>query len=148
MREPTVEAVGFYFLKPCYNEAMPALLIPQYIIWHFVKAPKEILQAWKNILWFNLNFFSVTLLLKTLFSPWKGIQWQRKRAFEITDLLYVISSNLISRILGAIVRIPLLIIGTIGEMIIIIAGFFVLVCWFLLPVFIMFGSIYGFALLF
>ena len=42
-------------------------ILIQYFVWHFFDASKGILAGWKNCLKFNLNYWSVPLLTKTLF---------------------------------------------------------------------------------
>ncbi|MCH7604532.1 hypothetical protein IID24_00835 [Patescibacteria group bacterium] len=127
---------------------MLALVLPLYIKWHLVIAPKAIIEGWKNILWFTFSYFSVPLLLQTLFTPWKGIRWEKKRGFHIEDFFFILASNLLSRMLGALVRIPLILVGIIGEILVFGLGIIVLFVWFLLPVFILLSFIYGIRLLF
>ncbi len=118
-----------------------------WIFWYFVEMPKEILKGWKNFLLFGLNYFSVLLLLKTLFSPWKGYHWQRGRGFSFGEYFNVLLSNLMSRFLGALARLILAIIGLIFEIIIIIIGAIVFLGWFLLPILIILGFLLGILLI-
>jgi hypothetical protein len=127
---------------------MTLVLLLQYFRWHFISAPVAIVEGWKNILWFNLNYFSVVLLAYTLFAPWKGITWKRKRAFTVGDYMFTFASNLISRIIGAVVRIPLIIVGLLGEAFLGILGLAFLAFWLLLPALIPIALIYGITLFF
>ena len=127
---------------------MHQTLFLRYLKWHFVDAARDILQGWGNILWFNLNYFSVLELSRTFFSPWKGIRWQRERGFAFGDFLFILASNLISRTLGAIMRTFLIAAGLGGEMFLLGAGFFVFVFWLSLPLLILLGFWYGIVLLF
>ena len=126
---------------------MHPTLFLRYFKWHFIDAARDILQGWGNILWFNLNYFSVLELSRTFLSPWKGVTWQRKRGFSIGDFFYILASNLVSRILGAIMRTFLIAAGLIGEIFLLGAGFIVFVFWLLLPFFILLGFFYGITLL-
>ena len=54
-----------------------------WISWQFYDVPKFILKTWRNYLAFNLNYFSVPQLLKTLFSPWRQYKWSYGRGFDI-----------------------------------------------------------------
>ena len=127
---------------------MHQTLFLRYLKWHFVDAARDILQGWGNILWFNLNYFSVLLLLRTFFSPWRGIRWQRKRGFAFGDFLFTLASNLISRILGAIMRTFLIVAGLGGEIFLLAAGFMVVAFWIFLPLLILLGFSYGIVLFF
>lgn len=115
----------------------------QYLIWQFFDVPKEILKAWKNFLSFNLSYFSVSFLARTLFSPWRKYKWSYGRGFSIGRYFEVFFSNLISRFLGAIIRSFLIIIGIIAEIFIIVTGLISLIIWFILPALLLLGFIFG-----
>lgn len=123
------------------------VLFAQYVRWHFLDAPRAIIQGWGNILWFNTNYFSVGLLLKTLFAPWKGITWQKNRGFNIGNVIEVAASNIISRLVGATVRTPIIILGLLGTIGILLIGVALILFWLLLPVLIPVTFVYGFKLL-
>jgi len=116
----------------------------QYLAWQFLDVSKSILLGWKNFLKFGLNYFSVPLLIKTLFSHWRRYKWSYPRGFDIGKYFEVFISNLISRILGAIMRIFLIIIGILAEVFIIFAGMIIFLGWLVLPILLIFGLIFGF----
>jgi len=120
----------------------------QYIFWQFWESPKSVLAGWKNFLKFGLNYFSLPLLFKTLFSPWRKYSWSYGRGFDIKRYIEVFFSNLISRILGAIVRIFLIIFGILFEVFILFAGLVVFLGWLILPLLLILGFYYGFSILF
>lgn len=115
----------------------------QWLAWQFFDMPKNILKGWKNFLKFNLNYFSIPLLFKTLFSPWRKYFWLYPRGFDLGKYLEVFLSNLISRILGAILRIFLIIIGILVEIFIIFIGIIVFLVWLILPILLICGFYYG-----
>ncbi len=115
----------------------------QWVSWHFWEVPKNILMAWKNFLKFGLNYFSLSLLIRTFFSPWHKYVWAYPRGFDIGKYLEIFISNLISRILGAILRIFLIIFGVLAEIFIIFAGMIILFGWLFLPAFLIAGLIFG-----
>ena len=102
--------------------------------WHFYEASKFLLRVWKNFILFSINFFSIPLLLKTLFYPWRRYKWGYPRGFDIGKYLETITSNLFSRLMGAICRIFLIIIGTIFQIFVVAAGVVLFVGWLLLPI--------------
>ncbi|MEK7510547.1 MAG: hypothetical protein AAB567_03295 [Patescibacteria group bacterium] len=122
---------------------MYSLLLLEYIKWHYLNAPRALIKAWGNILWFNFNYFSVFVLLRTLLSPWKGIQWQRARAFTFGNFFETIVSNLIARILGGIVRTILIIVGLGLELLLAGAAIISLLFWIFLPGIILLTLLYG-----
>jgi len=105
----------------------------QYLAWHFYDQPKAILKAWKNFLLFNLNFFSVFPLIKTLISPLHQYQWSYPRGLDIPKYLEVLFSNMITRVLGLILRTFFILAGILFEILILIIGFFIFIGWFILP---------------
>lgn len=126
---------------------MHSTLFFRYLKWHFVDAPGDILKGWGNILWFNLHFFSVPLLLRTYFAPWRRITWSYGKGFDIGRYLNVFFSNLISRILGAFMRTFLIAAGLVGELFFLAIGFAVFLLWLALPALIVFAFFYGLLLL-
>jgi len=119
-----------------------------WISWQFFDAPKFVLKVWKNFLLFNLNYFSVPLLIKTFFSHWRGYKWSYGRGFDIGRYFEAFASNLISRILGAIVRSILILIGLLIEILIFFKGIIIFLGWLFLPILLIFGIYYGFRILF
>ena len=93
------------------------------------------LKALTNIFIFLPYYFSVSKIIKTIFSPWKNlIFYQQKRGFNLSEWLSVKFSNLISRLIGFSLRISLLIIfAFIQTFYIILVPFLILSYWLLLP---------------
>jgi len=105
--------------------------------------PKFLLQVWKNFILFSINFFSTPLLLKTFFSPWRRYNWSYPRGFDIQGYFETITSNLFSRFLGAICRLVLIIIGTIFQIFIIVAGAIIFLGWLFLPSLLLAGLLFA-----
>lgn len=127
---------------------MQSLLLLRYFKWHYMDATREILKGWGNFLWFDFNYFSVGLLLRTLFSPWRRITWDYGRGFDPGRYLFTFASNLVSRILGAFVRIWLIAAGILGEILFLFLGSMFFLFWLALPGIIIGAFFYGFSLLF
>lgn len=123
-------------------------ILISYLIWYFFDIPKEILKGWKNFLIFNLNYFSLPSLFKTFFSHWRQYKWSYGRGFDISRYLEAFFSNLISRVLGAIMRTVLILIGILSEILIFLLGTIIFFIWFFLPIFLLTGLIFGFKFLF
>ncbi|HEY4510160.1 MAG TPA: hypothetical protein VJC15_04240 [Candidatus Paceibacterota bacterium] len=127
---------------------MQTLLLFRYVKWHYLEASKEILKGWGNILWFGFNYFSVLLLIRTFFSPWKKITWDYGRGFDISRYLFIFSSNLVSRVLGAFVRSLLIATGVVGQLALLFLGSIFFLFWLVLPALIVATFLYGIFLLF
>ena len=118
-------------------------LLSQYLVWQFYDVPKKLILIWQDLLLFNLNYFSIILLLKTLFFPWRRYKWFYEKGFDIRKHFETFFSNLISRVLGFIVRSLLIIIGLVFEIVIFFFGFIVLFSWLFLPFILISGFIFG-----
>ena len=122
-------------------------IFSQWFSWHFFEAPAGILRAWKNLVLFNLTYFSIALLLKTLFSPWRKYSYSYGQGFDLGRYFEAFTFNLISRALGAIMRTCLIMLGLLAQIFIIFAGTIILIGWLLLPAFLIVGLIFGFRIL-
>lgn len=105
----------------------------QYIEWQFIDSSRGILRAWRNCLKFNLNYWSVVLLLKTFFSHWRRYEYSYGKGFDFKKYFEVFTFNMISRVLGAIMRSFLIVFGLLTEIFIILAGLSVFLFWIFLP---------------
>lgn len=147
MRRLGIKPSPFFIFYDILN-LMGQNIFFQYLSWQFFEMPGNLIKAWKNFLKFNLNYFSIPLLLKTLFSPWRRYKWSYPQGFDIGKYLEVFVSNLISRILGAIMRIFLIVSGLVFEIFLIFGGIVVFLGWLILPFLLILGFYYGFKILF
>ena len=122
-------------------------IVFQMITWQFFDMPKEILKGWKNFLLFNLNYFSVPTLIRTYLSPWRRHSESYGNPFEFWKNFEVLIFNLMSRIIGAFMRTFFIIFGIITELFVLIIGLIVLALWFILPLLLVIGLVFGFSLL-
>jgi hypothetical protein len=120
----------------------------EYIKWHFYEMPEEILKGWKNYLKFGNYFFSITLLLKSLFSPWKRIAWSYGRGFSPTRYIETFISNTFSRLVGLFLRSILICAGIVFEIVIFFLGGACYLTWIFLPAILFFCLLFGFKFLF
>jgi len=119
----------------------------QYLEWQFFDVPKNILQAWQNCLRFNLNYWSVPLLLKTLFSHWRRYQYSYGKGLNFKRYFEAFTFNMISRVLGSIMRSVLIVLGLLTEIFVFLAGAIVFLIWLILPFLLVGGFFYGFKIL-
>lgn len=119
----------------------------RWVFWHFMETTKGFSDGWKNFLVSNFSYFSTVALLKSLFAPWRQDKLSYGKGFDPGRYLNVFLSNMISRILGAIVRIFMIAFGLVVEVLIFVVGLVVIVLWLLLPVLLIGGIFYGIGLL-
>lgn len=77
---------------------------------------QTIMKSWKNLLRFIPFYFSTPLLLKTLFYPWRRVYWQKSHpGFDLNETLEIFISNSLSRVMGVLIRLPMILLGMIME---------------------------------
>lgn len=106
-----------------------------FFAWYFGQGLTDLIRIEKNFLWFVLEFFSVGELLKTLFFPWhRDISQKYWRGFNPVRMVRNLAENLISRILGAIVRTMVIFFGLGIFFLVGVLGLGVLLVWVAFPV--------------
>jgi len=101
--------------------------------WYYGEAIKDVLTAWRNYIIFSLNYFSIPLLLKTLFAPWKRDITRKPRGLDFKKLFEYVAFNTISRGLGFLVRFFTIIVGIIFFFLVLILGLLFFIIWLCLP---------------
>lgn len=101
--------------------------------WYYGEAVKNVLNAWRNFIIFALNYFSIPLLLKTLFAPWKRDITRRPRGLDIKKFFDYLTFNLISRGLGFLVRIVTILVGIIFLILTAVVGAIFFALWLVMP---------------
>lgn len=103
-----------------------------YAQWHYTDALLLYIRILKNFWWFVVTYFSLPLLFKTLFVPYK-------RLTEISDgtvgsWLEASVMNTLSRFVGFLVRLCLLIMGFLTLILLTIGGIAGYAIWLILPI--------------
>ena len=111
-------------------------------VWHFSEMPRFLLGVWKNYILFALNYFSLPILLKSLFAPWRRYRWSYPKGFNIGEFFSTLISNIFSRIIGAMMRIVLILVGFLLQIFVVLLGAVVFLFWVLLPFIIIAGLIF------
>ena len=110
------------------------MVLMLFIFWYFIEKPKIFLKTGRNFFLFSLKYFSITLLLKTLFSYWHSYRWSYGKGFDTKIYIEAFFSNSISRIIGAIIRFSLIILGLIVQVLITLMTTIVIMLWLSLPI--------------
>lgn len=120
-------------------------LIVRYFFWHYTKAFIDFFRIWINIFWFCIHFFSMSTMIRTLFSPWKRIVDEDKSIGNFFSSFIV---NMIMRVVGFVMRSTLIIAGIFAVLIVFILGIASLVLWIFTPIILLLIFIKGITLLF
>jgi len=105
-----------------------------FLVWHYGEGLEIFASIWYSYFRLVFHYFSLPLLIKTLFSPWKRLtDFDSTPGFDPGRYLEAIAFNIISRGIGAIVRISLFIVGIILLGITSIVGLLGLASWVIVP---------------
>ncbi len=110
-----------------------------WFLWHYFVALEGIYLGWKSIFLFVLNYFSLSFLLKTIFSPWRRYKFSLRKGFDVGKIVEVITFNIFSRVIGMVMRTGAILIGIITATFVIVLGVFIILMWVILPMAIIFG---------
>jgi hypothetical protein len=114
-----------------------------WLIWHFYEMPKFLLEVWKNYILFALNYFSLPLLLKSFFAPWRKYKWNYPKGIDVGEFFSTLISNAFSRIIGAVMRIVLIVVGILFQIFVVLAGLVVFLFWIFIPFIIIAGFLFA-----
>ncbi len=104
--------------------------------------------AWKNLLRFNLEYFSIPVLLRTFLWPWRKYEDSFAKGFDFMQVLEVITFNMMSRVIGILLRSTLIVMGIFLEILIFLGGLIIFIVWLTIPLLISAGLWLGSMLIF
>lgn len=117
-----------------------------YFVWYYSSALRDLAALWLNFMWFIVYFFSIPLLLRTLFSPWRRMTDTYRRG-SIEDLMSTFVMNVMTRVFGAMVRSVIILMGILFLLLGIVVFCIGIVTWLMMPVGSVFALLYGVNLL-
>ena len=117
-------------------------LVPTFFTWWYGRGLRDLISFLAGLLSYTKNMFSVSVLLKTLFSPWKKMVGARRPGLDgLKDWL---ADNLISRGIGLVVRIFMLLVFLVFLIVMLVASALVFIFWLGMPAAIIGAFIYIF----
>jgi hypothetical protein len=108
-------------------------LLVDYVRWHYGEALVHYLRILKTWWWFVLAYFSVPLLLVTLFAPFKRSYEPHARGERIGVHIEHIVINTLSRLIGACIRLSLIIVALFLLVSLTVLGVFGYAIWLIAP---------------
>lgn len=120
------------------------MVLPQYLQWHYTRGFIEWTRNIFNFIEFEFHFFSVTDLLKTLFSPFQRLKERYSgNPLDFEAIASVVLVNIIMRLVGFFVRTIILIFAALTISLSLILALLLLIIWIFLPLILtvlLFGS--------
>lgn len=105
-----------------------------YLPWHYTTGFISLLGVFSNLFYFLFHFFSIPYLLRTLFSPWKRqVLGYETPGFNLRKIFETITFNLISRTIGAIIRLSTIFIWLLATILAILSFGVVLIIYVTIP---------------
>lgn len=105
-----------------------------FIAWHYGDGLKRLFQIWSNSLFFIEWKWNIFGLSRTLFSPWRrDVTFRSWVGFHPIRSLNILVSNVISRVIGAFVRLFVIAFGTCLFFAVFLLGIIFLFAWIAIP---------------
>jgi len=106
----------------------------KFLAWHYSEGLIYYLNRWVYSLRFIEHYFSIPLLIKTLFYPWKRLESEDTGpGFSISRYFENLSFNFISRLIGAMVRTVLIFAGLFMIAFVFVGGGLGIILWAIIP---------------
>ncbi len=112
----------------------PGVIAVDYIGWHYGAAFRSIIAIWTNLMWFAVHFFSIPMLLRTLFSPWRRVQEQYQIRNGLQRFFEALVVNVMTRIIGMLMRLTIILCGLIILSVLFFGIVVFLIFWVLAPI--------------
>lgn len=114
--------------------------------WYYEQGLHGLLETIKNLIAFFWRFFSVFELTCTLFAPWhRDVNLKTWRGWNPLKSIEILLTNLISRLIGAVVRMVVISLGIIVYLGSIAVGVVLIFLWIALPIFVLLTAVFLFA---
>lgn len=123
------------------------LFAAYYLQWHYSQGLLDLIGIVRNFLWFFYEFFSIPILLKTLFSPFHRLGEKYTHSLNIEKWFETFVVNLLMRIVGMVLRVFLIMLGSVCMIITSVVGIFFLCAWMFAPVLLSFLLLFGIKLI-
>lgn len=88
-----------------------------------------------------MDYFSLDLLLKTLFSPFRQISAEKTNG-SLNVQMHAFFDRLISRVIGMVIRLVMIVIGTVAIILYAAIGLLALILWAFVPLLPVIGLIF------
>jgi hypothetical protein len=108
-------------------------ILIDYLYWHYTKALVSYIRIYKNFFVFVVQLFSIGELLKSLFSPYKRIVERHETGFDIGLILSDLLINTVSRIIGLIIRLCIILAGLLSVCVLTMLALCLYAIWLVAP---------------
>ena len=117
------------------------MLVLDLLSWWYSRGFSELINGLKERLRDAADFFSIRLLMQNFFSPYRQISAQGTSSSAVNDRMQAFLDSLISRVVGTVVRLFVLLAGIIVIFLQITVGVVMIIIWPLIPMTVVGGVI-------
>lgn len=117
------------------------MLVLDLLSWWYSRGFSELINGLKERLRDAADFFSIRLLMQNFFSPYRQISAQGTSSSAVNDRMQAFLDSLISRVVGTVVRLFVLLVGIIVIFLQITVGVVMIIIWPLIPMTVVGGVI-------
>ncbi len=117
-----------------------------FLQWLYFDAPNTYWEYRKQLSQAMYSFFSISLLSKTLFDPWRHDEVDTSR-LAVKDRFQALGQNLISRLIGFMLRSWAILTGYLMMGVIYIGTALFVLAWYLMPILLLLSIFYGLRLI-
>ncbi|MGE5392667.1 MAG: hypothetical protein ACM3NH_02895 [Candidatus Saccharibacteria bacterium] len=110
------------------------MTIEKFFSWYLLQVPMKLVDSERILVVWIWRFFSVGFFILRVFSPWHKDITGYGRGFDLGVWLHAFGWNLISRLIGAILRLFLIVLGLILEALAIVLSMVLVAAWYGWPV--------------
>ncbi|OJI09398.1 MAG: hypothetical protein COV08_01210 [Candidatus Vogelbacteria bacterium CG10_big_fil_rev_8_21_14_0_10_49_38] len=124
-------------------------VVARYFIWHYGQALIQFSRIYWRLTFFLFNFFSVPVLVRSLFAPWRRLGEAYPTAgIDLVAIASTFIVNVIMRLVGVILRTIMIAFGSTATLIFALLYPVIFLIWLLLPAGIILLVLLGVGLLF
>ena len=117
------------------------MLVLDLLSWWYSRGFSELINGLNERLRDAADFFSIRLLMQNFFSPYRQISAQGTSSSAVNDRMQAFLDSLISRVVGTVVRLFVLLVGIIVIFLQITVGVVMIIIWPLIPMTVVGGVI-------
>ena len=119
-----------------------------YFAWHYTAGLFGCLRLLADFLWFIYHFFSVPVIVPTLFTPWRRLGEAYRGGFDPGRVFETFIVNTLMRLFGFVIRLIFLLVALAAILVTFFFGLLATMIFLFAPVIILGSFIIGFYLLF
>ncbi|MEK7478056.1 MAG: hypothetical protein AAB645_01655 [Patescibacteria group bacterium] len=122
-------------------------LFLSYWWWHYTLALFDLVRNYFNFVGWLKNFFSLGLLVRTIFAPWRRMGEKYGSIFDAEQFFGALIVNTLMRLVGSVIKSAIIVFGLLVIFLSVFIFLATLILWLAAPIIIIFLFIFGIGLI-